>query len=170
MKDAGQYMCLIQNEKVSNYRKAFLQVIDNEKGKKSDDEQSYFMLPSGIFSAINSNTMFIYAIILPLGILGSMLLLIFCFRYRHQKQQQQRQRRGTDSLKSSFRPRQPLIHYNGAMVPSTTSVVSNDPLTNSVDSIPVARQYQQPRYGPASPSDLASLTSSNLYYTRVQAL
>jgi hypothetical protein len=76
----------------------------------------------------------------------------------------------TDSLKSSTKPRQPLIHYNGAMIPSTTARTSNDYLANSVDSIPVARQYQQQRYDPPLSSDLASLTSSNLYYTRVQAI
>lgn len=125
-----------------------------------------------VLSIVNGNTTFIYAIVFPIGILGSLLFVIFCIRFRHQKREKLRhhQHRGSDTLKSSFRPRQPLIHYNGAMVPSTTSVVSNDPMTNSVDSIPISRQYQQQRFGPTAPSDLASLTSSNLYYTRVQAL
>jgi hypothetical protein len=56
------------------------------------------------------------------------------------------------------------------MIPSTISRTSNDYLADSVDSIPVSRQYQQQRYGPTTSSDLASLTSSNLYYARVQAI
>ena len=44
-------------------------------------------------------------------------------------------------------------------------------LRTSVDSIPIPRHYQQvQRYGLPLSSDLASLTSSNLYYARVQAI
>ena len=73
-------------------------------------------------------------------------------------------------MKSSTKPQQPLIQYNGVMIPSTMSRTSNDYLADSVDSIPVSRQYQQQRYGPSASSDLGSLTSSNLYYARVQAI
>ena len=34
-KDQGQYICLIQNEKITNYKKAFLQVINTRQGKNS---------------------------------------------------------------------------------------------------------------------------------------
>lgn len=60
--------------------------------------------------------------------------------------------------------------YNHHIIPSTTSRTSNDYLADSIDSIPVSRQQQQQRYGPSTSSDLASLTSSNLYYARVQAI
>ncbi len=34
MKEDGQYICLIQNDKAANYKKAFINVIDNRKGRK----------------------------------------------------------------------------------------------------------------------------------------
>jgi cell fate (sporulation/competence/biofilm development) regulator YmcA (YheA/YmcA/DUF963 family) len=103
-----------------------------------------------------------------LFILGFIFFVIFCFRQHHRKTNNYHHySHATDSLKSSIKPRQPLIQYNGAMIPSTTSRTSNDYLAESVDSIPVPRQHQLQRY---EPSDLASLTSSNLYYARVQAI
>lgn len=98
-------------------------------------------------------------IIIPLFILATILFVIFCLRHtRHRKHLP------THSIK----PRQPLIQPNGAVVSSRTNT---DYLVDSVDSIPIARPYpQQQRYGPSTTSDLASLTSSNLYYARVQAL
>ncbi len=38
IKEDGQYICLIQNDKATNYKKAFINVIDYRKGKKSDVE------------------------------------------------------------------------------------------------------------------------------------
>jgi hypothetical protein len=38
IKDHGQYICLIQNDKTTNYKKAFINLIDNHKGKKNDAE------------------------------------------------------------------------------------------------------------------------------------
>ncbi len=32
-KEIGQYICLIQNDRATNYKKAFINVIDNQKGK-----------------------------------------------------------------------------------------------------------------------------------------
>ncbi|CAF3429249.1 unnamed protein product, partial [Rotaria sp. Silwood2] len=32
-KEGGQYICLVQNDKATNYRKAFINVIDNHEGK-----------------------------------------------------------------------------------------------------------------------------------------
>jgi cytoskeletal protein RodZ len=101
--------------------------------------------------------------------------------HHHQQQQQQQQQHQahhhhqshshcSDSVKSSIKTRQPFIHPNGGVMPSTTTRTSNDYITTSVDSIPITRQYQQQRYGLPLSSDLASLTSSNLYYARVQAL
>jgi len=100
--------------------------------------------------------------------LGFILFLIFCCRHRRPKNPRHSHYNG--SLRSSIKPRQPLVQHNGAMVPSTISRTSNDYLADSVDSIPVTRQYQQQKYGPSASSDLASLTSSNLYYARVQAI
>jgi len=54
------------------------------------------------------------------------------------------------------------------MIPSGTTRTSNDYIANSVDSMPITRQQQ--RYVQPVSSDLASLTSSNLYYARVQAI
>ncbi len=34
IKQNGQYICLIQNDKATNYRKAFINIIDNRKSKK----------------------------------------------------------------------------------------------------------------------------------------
>ena len=97
--------------------------------------------------------------------------MIFCFRHHsHQKPNNHLHSRCTNSLKSSIKPRQPLIHYNNVMFSSTTGRASNDYLAESVDSIPIPRQYQQQRHAPTTSSDLASFTSSNLYYAKVQAL
>ncbi len=115
-------------------------------------------------STNHNNNIFLYVIVIPLLILGFILFLIFCLRHRKNPHHHSHY---NDSIKSSIKPRQPLIQHNSAMVPSTISRTSNDYLADSVDSIPVPRQYQQQRYGP---SDLASLTSSNLYYARVQAI
>lgn len=56
------------------------------------------------------------------------------------------------------------------MFPSTKSHTSNDYLADSLDSIPVHRQYQQQRYGPSNTSDIGSFTGSNPYYARLQAI
>jgi len=114
-------------------------------------------------------------IVIPLCVLGVILFFIFCFRHRRRKTSRHHNHHSHSSngVKSSIKPRQALIHHNGAMIPSTTTRTSNDYISNSVDSIPITRQYQQQhqqRYGPPLSSDLASLTSSNLYYARVQAL
>ncbi len=114
-------------------------------------------------STNHNNNILLYIIVVPLLILG-FIFLIFCLRQRKNPHHHSHY---NDSIKSSIKPRQPLIQHNSAMVPSTISRTSNDYLADSVDSIPIPRQYQQPRYGP---SDLASLTSSNLYYARVQAI
>jgi hypothetical protein len=37
-KEDGQYICLIQNDKATNYKKAFINVIDNQKSKKTEAE------------------------------------------------------------------------------------------------------------------------------------
>ncbi|UJR30413.1 hypothetical protein I4U23_017948 [Adineta vaga] len=169
-KETGQYICLIQNDKTTNYKKAFVNVIDHRKST----------IPSA-----NLNSHLLYVIIIPLCILGLILFSIFCCRHRRQKSSRHHSHHShsSDALKSSMKPRQPLIHHNGTIIPSTTSRTSNDYIGNSVDSIPIARQQlshqhhhhqqqqqQQTRYGPGLSSDLASLTSSNLYYARVQAL
>jgi hypothetical protein len=113
--------------------------------------------------------MLIYVIIIPLFALGFILLIIFCLR-RYQRKHPRHRLHYTDKQKGPIKPKQPLIQHNGAMVPSTISQTSNDYLADSVDSIPVSRQYPPQRYGPSTSSDLASLTSSNLYYARVQAI
>lgn len=41
-KDAGQYVCLIQNDKISNYRKVFLKILDNENGKRRKEKFDRF--------------------------------------------------------------------------------------------------------------------------------
>lgn len=158
----GQYICLIQNDKATNYRKAFINVIDNRKG----------IIPS---ADINNNLL--YVIIVPLCLLGLILFLIFCCRQRRRKMQsnpKHQHSHSSDIGKTSIKTRQPLIHHNGVIIPTGTSRTSNDYLATSVDSIPITRQqqqqHQQLRYGPALSSDIASLTSSNLYYARVQAL
>ncbi len=111
--------------------------------------------------SLNNNNILFYVIIIPLFILGFILFVIFCVRRRHHHSH------STDSLKSSIKPRQPLIQPNGVMIPSATCRTNNDYLADSVDSIPVSRQQ---RYGPSAASDLVSVTSSNLYYARVPAL
>ncbi|CAF3657964.1 unnamed protein product [Rotaria socialis] len=127
----------------------------------------------------NDSYILLYTIVIPLLILGIILFLIFCYS-RHRRNNNNNNNNNnhhhhhhspcTDTLKSSIKPRQPLIHHNDVMFPSAKSHTSNDYLADSVDSIPVHRQYQQQRYGPSTASDLASLASSNPYYTRVQAL
>ncbi len=130
-----------------------------------------FYFISGIITSTNNNNILVYVIVIPLFTLGLILFLIFCLRHRHhRKNLHHPHSHRTDNLKSSIKPRQPLIHHNGAMIPSTISCTSNDYLADSVDSLPVPRQYQQQRYGPSTSSDLASLTSSNLYYARAQAI
>jgi hypothetical protein len=37
-KEDGQYICLIQNDKATNYKKAFINVINNRKSKKINTE------------------------------------------------------------------------------------------------------------------------------------
>lgn len=126
---------------------------------------------SGKMISTNDSYVLLYTIVIPLLLLGIVLFVIFfCSRHRRQNNNNHRHSPCTDTLKSSIKPRQPLIHHNDVMFPSTKSHTSNDYLADSVDSIPVHRQYQQQRYGPSNASDLASLTSSNPYYTRVQAL
>ncbi|CAF1622392.1 unnamed protein product, partial [Adineta ricciae] len=165
-RESGQYICLTQNDRATNYKKAFIDVIDRRKAT----------IPSA-----NLNNHLFYVIIIPLCLLGIILFSIFCCRrHRHRKSSRHHSHHShsSDALKSSIKPRQPLIHHNGTMIPSaTTTRTSNDYIANSVDSIPITRhqqQYlhpqQQGRYGPTLSSDLASLTSSNLYYARVQAL
>jgi hypothetical protein len=124
------------------------------------------MIPSA-----NIDNNLLYVIVIPLCILGLILFSIFCFRHRRRKTSRHHKHHShsSDTVKSSIKPRHPLIHHNSAMIPSATTRTSNDYIANSVDSIPITRQQQQ-RYGPPLASDLASLTSSNLYYARVQAL
>ncbi|CAF1087541.1 unnamed protein product [Rotaria sordida] len=156
MKESGQYTCLIQNDKATNYKAAFINIIDNHKGKITSTNNYYILL---------------YAIVIPLFILGFILFLIFCFSRHRQCNNDHHHSHCTNTLKSSTKPRQPLIHHNDVMFLPTKSHTSNDYLGDSVDSIPVTRQYsQQQRYGLSASSDRASLTSSNLYYTRVQAI
>ncbi|UJR16151.1 hypothetical protein I4U23_003062 [Adineta vaga] len=153
MQHHGEYICLIQNDKATNYKKAFLTIFDPRKS---------------LITSTHTNNVLLYVIIIPLFSLALILLIIFCLRHtHHRKHLPQHHTHCTDSLKSSIKPRQSLIQSNGVIVSSRTS---NDYLADSIDSIPVSRQYQQQRYGPSTASDLASLTSSNLYYTRVQAL
>ncbi|CAF3419933.1 unnamed protein product [Rotaria sp. Silwood2] len=118
------------------------------------------------------NNSLLYVIVIPLCVLGLSLFFISCFRRRRQKASHHHNLYShSNDVVKSIKPRQPLIHHNGVIVPSTTTRTSNDYIANSVDSIPITRQYQQhQRYGPPLSSDLASLTSSNLYYARVQAL
>jgi hypothetical protein len=124
----------------------------------------------GMISSANIDNNLLYVIVIPLCLLGLILFSIFCFRHRRRKTSRHRNHHShsSDTVKSSIKPRQPLIHHNSAMIPSATTRTSNDYMANSVDSIPITRQQQ--RYGPPLASDLASLTSSNLYYARVQAL
>jgi hypothetical protein len=111
-------------------------------------------------------------VVIPLCVLGIILFFIFCCRHRRRKTNRQHASHShcSSAVKSSINPRQALISSNGVMIPSTATRTSNDYISNSVDSIPITRQYQPHRYGPPLQSDLASLTSSNLYYARVQAL
>lgn len=109
-------------------------------------------------------------IVIPLFILGLILFFIFCCRHRRQKNIYHHNQRlhSSDVFKSTIKPRQPLNSNNGTAIPSTTSRTSNDYILHGVDSIPIPRQYK--RHGLPHSSELASLTSSNLYYARVQAL
>jgi heme/copper-type cytochrome/quinol oxidase subunit 2 len=126
----------------------------------------------GMIPSANLNNNLLYVIVIPLCVLGLILFCIFCCRRRRRRKASNHHTHSSDGMKSSIKPRQPLIHHNGVMIPSTTTRTSNDYIANSVDSIPITRQYhqQQQRYGPHLSSDLASLTSSNLYYARAQAL
>ncbi|CAF1379296.1 unnamed protein product [Adineta ricciae] len=150
-KQAGEYICLIQNDKATNYKKVFLNILYAHRG---------------LITSTNTNNVLFYVIIIPLFILATILFVIFCLRHtRHQKHLPTH---STDSFKSSIKPRQPLIQPNSIVI---SSRIDTDYLVDSVDSIPIARPYpQQQRYGPSTASDLASLASSNLYYARVQAL
>ncbi|CAF1534445.1 unnamed protein product [Adineta steineri] len=156
-KDNGQYICLIQNDKATKYKKVFIDVIDNHYG---------------VTSSANLNNHLLYVIIVALCVLGVILFFLFCCRHRCRKTNNHHYSHRlhfTDGIKSSVKPRQPLIHHKGPMVPSTTTRTSNDYIANSVDSIPISRQYQQQRYVNTLSSDLASVTSSDLYYAQVQA-
>ena len=127
----------------------------------------------GLISSMNnaSENHLLYVIVVPLCLLGLIVFLIFCCRHRRRKSTRDHRHHShcSDSIKSSIKPRQPFIHPTGAVMPSNTTRTSNDYIATSVDSIPIARQYQQ-RYALPLSSDMASLTSSNLYYARVQAL
>jgi len=163
----GQYICLIQNEKITNYKKAFLRVINTRQG---------------LMSSVNTNEFnLLYVILVPLAFLGFVLSLIYCFRRRrrnrktskhHQHHHSSAHSHCSDSMKSSVKARPSYVHSNGVVLPSSaTTRTSNDYIATSVDSIPIPRHYQQvQRYGLPLSSDLASLTSSNLYYARVQAI
>ncbi|CAF1468765.1 unnamed protein product [Adineta steineri] len=156
-KDNGQYICLIQNEKATKYKKVFIDVIDNHYG---------------VTSSANLNNHLLYVIIVALCVLGVILFFLFCCRHRRLKTNNHyhsHHSHFTDGIKSSIKPRQPLVHQKGPMVPATTTRTSNDYIANSVDSIPITRQSQRQRYVNTLSSDLASVTSSNLYYARVQA-
>ncbi len=122
-----------------------------------------------ISSAYTDNNL-LYVIVIPLCILGFILFSIFCFRHRRRRisRRHNQHSHSSDVVKSSMKPRQPLIHHSGTTIPSGTTRTTNDYIANSVDSMPITRQQQ--RYVAPLSSDLASLTSSNLYYARVQAL
>ena len=129
----------------------------------------------GLISSVNNATEnnLLYVIVVPLCLLGLLVLLIFCCRHHRRKstRHQRHHSHCSDSIKSSVKTRQPFIHPTGAVMPANTARTSNDYIATSVDSIPIPRQYQQQqRYGLPLSADLASLTSSNLYYARVQAL
>ncbi|CAF1243381.1 unnamed protein product [Rotaria magnacalcarata] len=158
LKEAGQYICLIENDKAVNYKKAFINVFDSRKG---------------VTSWINNNNDLHYMIVILLCVLGFILFFIFCCRYRQKKNIHHHNLHSNSSeiVKSAMKSRQSLIPHHGATVPSTITRTSNDYIAHSVDSIPITKQYQQhQRYGLPLPSEIASLTSSNLYYARVQAL
>ncbi|CAF2884935.1 unnamed protein product [Rotaria sp. Silwood2] len=121
-KESGQYICLVQSDKATNYKKAFINIIDNREG---------------VTPLTNINNNLLYVIVIPLCLLGLILFFIFCFRYRRRKDSRRNLHlHSSDAVKSSIKPRQPLIHHNGVMVPSTTIRTSNDYIANSVDSIP----------------------------------
>ena len=139
-----------------------------DRNIESSPHETPFLVGAITSTSINNNLL--YILLVPLLMLGCLLAAIGWVRHRHQQRHHHHHARGTDSLRASAKPRLPLMQHSGPLLPSTTSGTSNDYLTNSIDSIPVTRQYQAQRYGPAISSDLASLTSSNLYYTRVQGL
>ncbi|CAF4176334.1 unnamed protein product, partial [Adineta steineri] len=123
-----------------------------------------------VTSSANLNNHLLYVISVTLCILGVILFFLFCCRHRRRRtnnHHHSHHSQFTDGIKSSVKPRQPLIHHKGPMVPSTTTRISNDYIANSADSIPITRQYQQQRYVNTLSSDLASVTSSNLYYAQV---
>ena len=143
IKESGQYLCLIQNDKATNYKKAFINLLNHRPDLLSSPEKNLHL---------------IYVILIPLVILGFILMLIFCLRHQHGK------------LSHGHSLPDPLKARATTIVPSTVSRTTNDYLAESVDSIPITRKYQPQRYGPSTSSDLASLTSSNLYYARIQAV
>jgi CHAT domain-containing protein len=51
-KEKGQYICLIQNDKATNYKKAFINVIDNHKGKKNALIDRYLQIMTIYFSQV----------------------------------------------------------------------------------------------------------------------
>ena len=136
-KDTGEYLCLIQNDRASNSKKAFITLLNRS---------------SDLLSSIDKNNHLIYVLLLPLVALVAILLIIFYLRRQHRSSQ-------TDSIK-----------VRQTILPSAPTRTSHDYLAESVDSIPISRKYQAQRYGPSTSSDLASLTSSNLYYARIQAV
>ena len=115
----------------------------------------------------NVNYSLFYVIVI-LCALGFVIVFVFCFRHRRKKANDRHNSHSysTDSIKPSVKPRQPVIRYNGTTIPSTTTRMSNEYIANSIDSIPISRQYQ--RHGQPLIFDRASL--SNLYYARLQAL
>ncbi|CAF1473284.1 unnamed protein product [Adineta steineri] len=155
-KDNGQYICLIQNDKATKYKKVFINVIDNHYG---------------VTSSTNLNNHLLYVIIVALCVLVVILFFLFCYRHRRRKTNHHHSQHShsTDGIKFSIKPRQPLTHHNGPMVPSTTARTSNNYIANTVASVPITRQYQQQRPIPTLSSDLTSPAKSSLYYARVQA-
>lgn len=128
-----------------------------------------FVFVAGENSSTNDK-IFLYAIVIPLFILGLILFLIFYSSRYHLRKNDRRQSHHhshcTENFKSSIKPRQSLIHHNGVTLSSTANHASNDYLTDSMDPIPITRPYQPHQY---YPSDCVSLTSPNLYYARIQA-
>ena len=119
----------------------------------------------------SANYNLFYAIVISLCALGLIVFFVFCFRHRRKRANGHHNIHSytNDSIiKPSVKSRQPVIHYNGATIPSTTPRMSNEYIANSNDSIPISRQCQ--RYGHSLTFDRASLTNSNVYYTRLQAL
>ncbi|CAF1430385.1 unnamed protein product [Adineta steineri] len=126
---------------------------------------------AGVTSSTNLNNHLLYVIIVALCVLVVILFFLFCYRHRRRKTNHHHSQHShsTDGIKFSIKPRQPLTHHNGPMVPSTTARTSNNYIANTVDSVPITRQYQQQRPIPTLSSDLTSPAKSSLYYARVQA-